>query len=82
MALKPTAVIRLDPKNTESYLLSLPDVLDASVWVSQGDLHAHVTVGPNHAMNPEMIRAACLTDLGEQGTPKNVILITSNRYAA
>lgn len=82
MVQRPTAVVRLNPKFTEAYLLSLPDVLDASVWVSQGDLHAHVTVGPNHALNADTIRAACMTDLGELGTPKSVLLISSSGYAA
>lgn len=64
----------VDPKLTESYLLGRSDVLDASVWLSEGTLYAHVTTFDRGGVDRDTIRRACLEDLGLHQTPREVTL--------
>lgn len=71
-----------DLKGVEEFLLSLPDVLDASVWISNGRLMAHVTVPQGAAVVPNSFRAACLNALGVHLTPEEVYLIVDQELVA
>jgi hypothetical protein len=71
----------VDPKLTEAYLLSMSHVLDASVWWTDGDLHAHVTAFDGSVSERE-IRFACIDDLGVHQTPGKITLVASRPRAA
>ena len=71
----------VDPKLTEAYLLEIPEVLDASVWWTQGTLFAHVTTF-DEALSERAIQRACLDDLGPQQTPRQVTLVAARSFAA
>ncbi len=71
-----------DLKGVEGFLLSLPDVLDASVWISNGRLMAHVTVPQGASVVPNTFRAACLRELGVHLTPEEVYLIVDHELVA
>lgn len=72
----------IDLKLTEQYLLGMSDVLDASVWWSDGALNAHVTVTEDSPLERRDIQAACMTDLGLHQTPRALRLEMRKRYAA
>lgn len=72
----------IDPKLTESFLLSQPAVVDASVWFSNGDLHAHVTVIDEYAGTRRELQAACMEQLGLHQTPRDILLIQARPRAA
>lgn len=71
----------VDPKLTESYLLEIPEVLDASVWWSDGSLFAHVTT-IDSGLSERSIQRACLDELGPHQTPRQVTLIAARSFAA
>ncbi len=72
----------IDPKLTENFLLSQPDVLDASVWFTQGNLLAHVTVLDEVGLNARALQSACLEELGVHQTPREIRLIAARPRAA
>lgn len=72
----------IDPKLTESFLLTQPDVLDASVWFSRGDLLAHVTVFDENDVNSRSLQALCLDELGVHQTPREIRLSQARPRAA
>lgn len=72
----------IDPKLTENFLLSQPEVLDASVWFSQGSLLAHVTVCDETTVNHRALQAACMDELGLHQTPREIRLIHARPRAA
>lgn len=63
---------KADPKLTESYLLNLVGVIDASVFWSKGDLNAHVTVLGDTPFESVDVQRCCMEDLGLHQTPRNV----------
>lgn len=65
---------KANPKLTETYLMNLAGVLDASVFWSQGDLNAHVTVLGDTPFTEKDIQRCCMEDLGLHQTPRNVTL--------
>jgi hypothetical protein len=67
----------VDPKLTECYLLGRSDVLDASVWLSEGTLYAHVTTFDRGGIDSDTLRRACLEDLGIHQTPREVTLVAA-----
>ncbi|HRF58859.1 MAG TPA: hypothetical protein PLH94_02965 [Fimbriimonadaceae bacterium] len=67
----------VDPKLTECYLLGRNDVLDASVWLSDGMLHAHVTTFDRGGIDRDTLRRACLEELGIHQTPREVTLVAA-----
>jgi hypothetical protein len=71
-----------DLKGVESFLMSLPYVTDASVWISKGKLLAHVTVPGFAPVVPNGIRAECLKSLGLHQTPAEVFLIVDQGLVA
>lgn len=71
-----------DLKQIEEFLMSLPHVLDASVWVSQGRLLAHVTVSNWAPVVAKTFQAACMDSLGVHHTPEEVFLIVDRELVA
>lgn len=82
MALDQSIPRGIDIRLTEQYLLGMADVLDASVWWSDGALNAHVTIAEDSSLERRHIQAACMTDLGIHQTPRAVKLVMRRRYAA
>ena len=74
--------IGVDPKLTEQFLLSQPEVFNASVWLSAGQMHAHVTVSDHADWTRSSIQLACMAELGADQTPREVTLVASRRLAA
>ena len=72
----------IDPKLTENFLLTQPDVLDASVWFSQGNLMAQVTVIDEVGLNARALQGACMEELGVHQTPRQIRLIAARPRAA
>lgn len=72
----------IDPKTTEMFLLSQPEVSDASVWLSDGDLHAHVTVMDEQLVSRRALQGRCMNELGLHQTPRNILLIQARARAA
>lgn len=72
----------IDPKLTESFLLSQPDVVDASVWISDGELNAHVTVHDESFVSHRALQASCMDELGLHQTPRNILLVNARLRAA
>jgi hypothetical protein len=62
----------INPKITEQYLLSLNDVLDASVLWCEGDLHAYITVPEDEVMSRGDIQKSCMEELGLHQTPRQI----------
>jgi len=78
-----TAVVAIrDLKAVEEFLMDLPYVEDASVWVSKGRLLAHVTVPTTAAVVSNTVRAACRKELGDELTPEEVYLIPDSAMVA
>ncbi|HVL39531.1 MAG TPA: hypothetical protein VM328_09095 [Fimbriimonadaceae bacterium] len=75
-------VARIDPKQTEAFLLSQPEVLDASVWLTSGQLQAHVTVSDEARIDRRSLQRACLDELGLHQTPAEILLIQARARAA
>jgi hypothetical protein len=78
----PRLLDRIDPKLTENFLLMQPDVLDASVWMNDGRLHAHVTVHDETTLSSNALRLACAEELGLHLTPVEIRFNLARRYAA
>jgi hypothetical protein len=77
------AVVQIpDLKSVENFLMSLPYVTDASVWLSKGRLMAHITVPMSETVSPNAVRAACLNELGVHLTPEEVYLIEDRDLVA
>lgn len=71
-----------DLKRVEGFLMTLPYVTDASVWVSKGRLLAHVTVPWTAPVASSRIRAECLKCLGLHQTPEEIFLIADRDLVA
>jgi len=71
-----------DLKEIEMFLMDLPYVEDASVWLSKGRLLAHVTIPTWAPVVPNTIRAACRSEFGEGMTPDEVYLIGDGSMVA
>lgn len=70
-------------KVTEMWLLSQADVLDASVWMEDGCMLAHVTLQEGSQWTERALRLRCALDLGMQQTPSEVVLMgTKSRVRA
>ncbi len=69
-------------KVTENFLLSQPDVLDASVWVNDGQLLAHVTISAGSNWTSRALQAACTKELGAKATPTELVLFWARTKAA
>ena len=72
----------IDPKATESFLLTQPDILDASVWIDQGKMHAHVTVHENSTWSSGALKLACAEELGIHQTPAAIMFVYAKKRAA
>jgi hypothetical protein len=62
----------IDPKLTESYLMNLVGVVDASVWWHEGTLNAYVTVLDDSPLKPVDYQTCCMEDLGLHQTPNRI----------
>ena len=62
-------------KVTEEFLLNQPDVLDASVWMSDGRLMSHVTLSDSSAWTERALRVACAREIGLEYTPSEIVLM-------
>lgn len=72
----------LDVKATEAFLLMQADVLDASVWIAEGRLLAHVTVHDDSRWSSGTLRLACAEELGIHQTPAEIMFVNARRRAA
>lgn len=65
---------KIDPKLTEKYLLNLVGVVDASVFWSQGELNAYLTMLPDGPIDANGVQRCCMEDLGLHQTPSKVTI--------
>ncbi len=72
----------IDPKLTESYLMNLMGVVDASVFWHEGDLNAYVTVLDDTPFTVRDYQSCCMQDLGLHQTPKNITIDLRRTRAA
>ena len=72
----------IDPKATESFLLTQPDILDASVWMSEGKMHAHVTVHDESTWSSGALKLVCAEELGIHQTPAAIMFVYARKRAA
>ena len=72
----------VDPALTERFLLSQPDVVNASVSFLDGELRAHVTVLDEAPTDGRRLQAACMDVLGLHQTPRNILLSHARPKAA
>lgn len=82
MALEQGMPKGINVKLTERYLMGMADVLDASVWWSNGQLNAFVTVVDDSDLSRRNIQAACMNDLGVHQTPRTLELVMKRKLAA
>ena len=73
---------QIDPKVTEQYLLTQPDVVDASVWFEQGEMRAHVTLLDTSGLTPHELRLQCACELGVHLTPRHFVCLNGRPKAA
>lgn len=73
---------RINPKVTENFLLTQPDVLDASVWIAGGRMHAHVTVHDESTWSTGALKLACAEELGIHLTPAEILFLYARKRAA
>jgi len=69
-------------KTTENFLLNQPDVLDASVWMNEGYMMAHVTLSEGSKWTERALRLQCALALGLAATPRQVTLRSAKQRAA
>ena len=72
----------VDTKVTESFLLSQPGVLDASVWYVDGVMHAHVTLSDTAEWTPRTLRLVIACDLGIHYTPREFVVLNARTRTA
>lgn len=73
---------RADTQAIEAFLLSQPGVLDASVWLDQGRLNAHVTLPDDSEWDAFGLKRLCAETLGIHRTPVRILLFGARRKAA
>ncbi len=64
----------INPKLTETYLMNLVGVVDASVWWEDGGLSAHVVVLDDAPFDQRTMKSCCMQDLGLHQTPKSLTI--------
>ena len=69
-------------KVTENFLLTQVDVLDASVWMNDGQLMAHVTLTEGSRWTAGSLRTTCAKELGLEFTPSEVVLFGARMRVA
>lgn len=65
----------VDPKITEQFLLEQEEVEDASVWIRDKKLHAHVTRSKGSQLDETSLKSFCEYHIGAEQTPTQIILI-------
>ncbi len=71
----------LNLRITEDFLLGQVGVVDASVWVDSGSLHAHVTLHDDAECNALELQDRCAAHIGADCTPSAFVVIHGNRRA-
>lgn len=66
---------RFDPKPIEDFLLSMDHVLDASVWIDKGHIHAHLTPEPGALLDTQSILTRCVASIGADRTPEDILVL-------
>lgn len=66
----------IDPKLTESCLRDIENVIDASVWWSDGNLRACVAVLDADEVDSRELQNKCLMELGVHQTPRAITLMS------
>ncbi|MBS1716653.1 MAG: hypothetical protein JSS72_02845 [Armatimonadetes bacterium] len=61
-------------KNTEEYLLSIPGIADASVWLHDDQIMANVIVLEGYDYDERMLKTFCARELGLPSTPSTISL--------
>ena len=72
----------MDPKVTQQYLLGQAGVVDAAVWLEQGEMRAEVTLLDPAELTPQSLRLQCACELGLQFTPRSVVCLSMRPRAA
>lgn len=80
--MEPAFARQIDPKVTEQYLLTQPDVVDASVWFEHGEMMAHVTLLDSGSISAKELRIQCACELGLHLTPKHFVCLQARPKAA
>jgi hypothetical protein len=65
----------IDLARTETFLRSIPDVLDASVWWGQGMLQAQVTLQDSNPLDQRHLQRLCMDTLGLHQTPREIRVV-------
>lgn len=65
----------IDLARTETFLRSIPEVLDASVWWGQGMLQAQVTLQDSNPVDRRYIQRLCMDSLGLHQTPREIRVV-------
>ncbi|MBL8047578.1 MAG: hypothetical protein JNJ45_02745 [Chthonomonas sp.] len=60
---------------TEDFLLSRPQVLEASVLWADGCMHAYVTVAEGEEITTKQLQSECMDAIGLHQTPRNLKLM-------
>jgi hydroxymethylglutaryl-CoA reductase len=71
----------IDPKITEEFLLAQEEVIDASVWIFQRRLRAHVTSTNGSGLSETVLKQICENCIGHEQTPEAIVLIPYQRRA-
>jgi hypothetical protein len=71
-----------DPRLTERFLLTQPEVIEASVWFEHGELNAFVTLIDSARVSARDLRIECASNLGLELTPKHFVLQCARPKAA
>ncbi|MBS1723488.1 MAG: hypothetical protein JSS66_11105 [Armatimonadetes bacterium] len=71
-----------DPQAIQTFLLGQFGVVDASVWVRNGQLLASVTVAEESRCGEADLLVACRKALGPENTPQMILMQRALRRAA
>jgi hypothetical protein len=72
----------VDTRLTQDFLLNQPGILDASVWMSEGRLCAHVTLEDEAGWTQRELKSACAIELGLHQTPSEFVMRLAKLRAA
>ena len=82
MSLQEEITVQADVRRVGEFLRGLPYVQDASAWMSNGRLLAHVTVTDFTPVVSNTFKSACLHELGVHMTPSEIYLIVNRELVA
>ena len=73
---------QVDPKLTEVFLLHIPAVVQASVWMRNGVMSAHVVVHDDSGITARSLKASIAEELGLHQTPYEITVSQARLRAA